>query len=274
MGIVRTIIVPVLLSFRRVAAVRPSRDSSGPGPHGGEPIVRARAHLRVLLSFAFVLSLAGVLLAQGTPEKSDKTFVVNGKTVSADLLDVDGRLFVDVQSLAQITNGTVTVEPDRIVLTIPTSSTPTPAANTATNAEPQQTVPGMSKDFATLSIGSLAEMREWRGAIGTMITYGLAVSSGWAQSYHDRAQQALEQATVAAATDSDRDALSLLRNEFDTLSAWASDAIAARQALNGAKTIDPNSLQNDQTLAKITDCSQFLSAMLVSGVFADNSNCH
>jgi hypothetical protein len=33
-------------------------------------------------------------------------------------------------------------------------------------------------------------------------------------------------------------------------------------------------LQNDATLAKINDCSRFLSSMLVSGSFADNQSCH
>jgi conjugal transfer/entry exclusion protein len=135
-------------------------------------------------------------------------------------------------------------------------------------------VQGLSKAFVTVAIGDLAEMREWRAATSTMITYGLAVSEAWASSYHDRAQDGLTQATVAATTDDDREALALLKNEFDTLAGWSGATLAARQALNGAQTIDPNTLQNDQTLAKINNCGEFLSAMLLSGAFNDNASCH
>jgi hypothetical protein len=117
-------------------------------------------------------------------------------------------------------------------------------------------------------------MREWRGATATMITYGLAVSASWATSYHDRAQDALTQATVAAATDDDRQSLDLLRSEFDRLATWSGDALAARQALNGAQTIDPTTLSSDQALGKINSCGEFLSGMLLSGMFSDNASCH
>jgi hypothetical protein len=66
----------------------------------------------------------------------------------------------------------------------------------------------------------------------------------------------------------------LLRNEFDTLAGWSAATLAARQALNGAQTIDPNTLQNDQSLAKINNCGEFLSSMLLSGAFSDNARCH
>ena len=235
-----------------------------------------RKYLRVILLFGLV-SAAGVLLAQGTPEKSAKTFVVNGKTVGAQVVDIDGRSYVDVESLAQITNGTVTVEPTRIVLTIPVPASNAPvtaSANTPASNAPPSSAPGFSKEFVTVAIGDLAEMREWRGATEAMITYGLAVSAAWATGYHDRAQDALTQATVAAATDDDRQALGLLRNEFDSLSGWSGAALAARQALNGAQTIDPNTLANDQTRAKINNCGEFLSGMLLSGAFSDNASCH
>jgi hypothetical protein len=252
-----------------------------------------RRNLRAILSFGLLLVVAGVLVAQDTPEqgapqKSAKTFVVNGKTVDAQVMDIDGRSYVDVDSLTQIaliTNGSITVEPNRIVMTIPAPASNTPAnaagaaSGTAGAAAPADTAPppaaqGLSKEFVTVAISDLAEMREWRGAIAAMITYGLAVSESWASGYHDRAQDGLTQAMLTAATDDDRQALGLLQNEFNTLTQWSSDALAQRQALNGAKTIDPNSLQNDQALAKINTCGEFLSGMLLSGMFGDNASCH
>jgi hypothetical protein len=55
---------------------------------------------------------------------------------------------------------------------------------------------------------------------------------------------------------------------------WASGVTADRQAMNGGKTMDPNALQNDPALAKISSCASFLNSMLASGSFADNSNCN
>jgi len=106
------------------------------------------------------------------------------------------------------------------------------------------------------------------------LTYGVPVVGTWPQDYHDRAEGGLMQVAVAASTAADHEALQLLRNEFANLADWASSTVATRQAMNATKTVDPNFIQNDQALAKISDCSGFLSTMLVSGVFADNPSCH
>ena len=220
----------------------------------------SRLHYVVLLGF--ILSIAAVLLAQRTP---NKTLVVNGKTTSAAIMQIDGRSYVDIETLAQIMNGIVTVEPNRIFLTIPVSNP---------GAAPPPAPEGFSKNFAVAAITELAEMREWRGAIGIILTYGVPVVGTWPQDYRNRAEADLMQAAVAASTDSDQDALKLLRNEFANLAQWASDVVATRQALNATKTVNPDIMQNDPALAKISDCSRFLGAMLVSGVFADNPSCH
>lgn len=202
-------------------------------------------NLRRVVLLGFVLSLSGVLFAQRMP---DKKLLVNGKATGATVLQVDGRSYVDVETLAQITNGSITFEPNQIVLTIP-------------NAD------------SGAAIAALAEMKEWKGVLGTMVTFGLAVSGTWAQTYHDRVEASLARATVAASTNSDHNALQLLSNQFANLVKWASDVVSERQALNGARTMDPNALQNDPVLAKFSNCGKFLSTMLVSGNFVGNSSC-
>ena len=231
-----------------------------------------RRKLRSFLVLGFVLSLAGVLSAQGTPPAQsapDKVLVLNGKTVEAKVRQIDGRSYVDIEALALATNGAVTVESNRVVLTIPV-----PDSTAARSIAPAQPVDGLSRNFASAAIDEVAEMREWRGAIGAMITYGLAASKSSAQDYHERVAEGLRQTTLAASTDADRNALQLLKNESDSLTGWADDVLAARQALNGAKTVDPNALQNDPILAKITSCSRFLNAMLVSATFSDDGSFH
>src|SRR5579863_6580255 len=203
-----------------------------------EYIMNLQRSFRPLLALGFVLSFAGILPAQGTapaPNGSDKVLVFNGKTVETKVRQIDGRSYVDIEALAQATRGAVTVEPNRVVLTIPIQDS-SPAL--APNPE------GLSRNFASAAIAEVAEMREWRGAIGTMITYGLVVSGTWAQEYRERVDEGHGQSTLAASTDADRNALQLLKNESDSLAGWANDVSAARKVLNGETTVDPNALQN------------------------------
>ena len=228
--------------------------------------------LRPVLFCAFALSLAGVVSTQGTPPAQsppDKALVVNGKAVEAKVRQIDGRSYVDIEALAQATNGAFTVEPNRVVLTIPAQD-----ASIARGAAPVQATQGLSKDFARAAIAELAEMREWRGVIGTMVAYGLAVSGTWAQDYREKVDAGLRQATIAASTDADRNALQLLKLESVNLTDWANDVLAAREALDGTKTMDPNAQQDDPVLAEISSCSRFLNAMLVSGTFSNDGSCH
>jgi hypothetical protein len=172
---------------------------------------------------------------------------------------------VDIETVAQITNGSVTFEPNQIVLTIPNAN---PDGISAQPAE------GLSKDFASAGIAALAEMKEWKGALGAMATFGLAFDETWAHTYHNRVEASLAQASVAASTNSDHNALQLLSTQFANLAKWEGEVLAERRALNGARTVDPNAVQNDPVLAKFSNCGKFLSAMLGSGVFADNSSCN
>ena len=212
------------------------------------------------LSLGLILFVSETV-AQDTPTR---TLIVNGKTVDAGVLLVEGRSYVDIEGLAKGMGGSVTFEADQISLTIP-GQLPLAAP---------QTPEGMSKDLQKIAVFTLAEMREWRGAIGTVVTSGMPVVGTWSQDYHDRVEADLMQATLAASTDSDRQALPLLQQEFALLTEWADTVLEERKALNAARTIDPNSLQNDQSLARISKCGQFLSAMIVSGTFSDDSSCH
>jgi hypothetical protein len=83
-----------------------------------------RSNLRSLALFGIIVfSLASVLWAQRAP---DKILVVNGKTIDSPLIQISGHSYVAVETLAQITNGVIAVQPDRIVLTIPVAASSAP----------------------------------------------------------------------------------------------------------------------------------------------------
>lgn len=233
--------------------------------------MRNRSRFSSFLFFALILIFARMLFAQTTP---DRALVVNGKSAGM-AVQMGGHAYVDVETVAQFTNGTVTLEPNRIVLTFPEpGSSPAPSAAPAPAPLPAAPPPGLSRNFASLAIAELAEMREWRGAVGTILTYGTPVVGSWPQDYRDHVGANLEQVGLAASTAADQDAMQILRNEFSNLAQWADGVVTTRQAMNATNTVRPDTLQSDQTLAKISDCSRFLSSMLVSGVFADDQSCH
>src|SRR6266853_6968816 len=98
-------------------------------------------NFRFFLPLGFVLALAGVLFAQSTPNKN-KILVVNGKSAGPAVRQIDGRSYVDIETLAQVTNGVFTVERHRIVLTIPVSdSGATASAAPASAAPPADAAP-------------------------------------------------------------------------------------------------------------------------------------
>jgi hypothetical protein len=231
--------------------------------------MRNRSGISYFFLFGFVLLFAGILLAQNTP---DRALIVNGKSEGM-VVQMGGHAYVDVETVAQFTNGSVTLEPTRIVLTFPASGT-SAAPSTGLAPLPPAPPPGLSRNFASLAIAELAEMREWRGAVGIILTYGVPVVGSWPQDYHDHVEANLMQVGVAAATAADQDAMQLLQNEFSNLSRWANDVVSTRQSLNATNTVRPDTMQSDQSLAKISDCSRFLSSMLVSGSFADDQSCH
>jgi hypothetical protein len=236
-------------------------------------------NLKYIVAVAFAFSLATALLAQQSTDSKNESrkLVVNGKAISAPVRRIDGRSYVELEGLAQATNGTLTFADNQIILTIPTANAARPATATA-QAGPAPAAPQnrdrLSREFASAANFAVSDMREWKGALATMVTYGRAVEGNWATEYRNRVTADVTQASVAAITDGDRNALGLLNSQFSNLSNWASGILSERQAMNGARTVDPSSLASDQTLQRISDCDRFLNSMLVSGTFSDSAACH
>ena len=195
--------------------------------------------------------------------------MVNGKNAGPAILQSRGRTYVDVEILAQALNGSVTLEPDRVILTIPGAN-----AGDADTQLPQTLPETMSREFASAALADVALMREWKVAIETMISLQSPATGTFFQDYQDRAEEGLRQASLAASTAPDHQSYQLLQNEFSNLAKWAGNAIATRQALNATRTMSPDVLKNDADLQKISDCGKYLSTMLVSLNFKDIPTCH
>ena len=230
--------------------------------------MKNRNSISYLILCGSILLFAGILLAQS----ADRALIVNGKTVGT-IVQMGGHAYIDVETVAQFTNGSVSIEPKRVVLTFPgtgINASPSSAAAPVAAANPT----GLSKNFASLAIAELAEMREWRGAVGAILTFGLPATGSWPKDYHDHAEANLAQVEVAATTPADHEAMQLLQNEFSNVARWANDVVTTRQSLNATNTVRPDTMQSDPALAKISNCNRFLNSMLVSGSFTDDASCH
>jgi hypothetical protein len=220
---------------------------------------------------AAVLAFAGVALAQANQQK--RTLVVNGQSGDATIVQINGRSYIDLETLARIANGSLSFQGTRIVLTIPP---PSADAAAMVPADRQTADSGLSNDFMRAAIQDLATIKEWYGTLAYAIQRGVPGDGSRVVIYRDKAAQGLKLATVAASTDSDQNALQLLTTHFNNVQKWSNMLVESRKSLGTANySMSPNALNDDPLYQTITRCSQFLGTMLAGGKFEDDgSSCH
>ena len=225
---------------------------------------------RYWLTFAMALS-CGVTLAQVTPQ--NRQLVVNGKGGEATVLQINGRTYVDLETLVRIANGSLSFQGTQVSLVLPG-----PEANAAA-APPNQEQPagrdGLTRNFMIAGIETLAQMREWASTMANAIQHGYGVTESWAADYREKTATSLRQAGASASTDADHTALQLLTNEFQSVETWSNELIAAKKNMDTAKySMSTDALRNEPLSQKIINCGRFLGTMLGSTEFSDDPSCH
>jgi len=198
-----------------------------------------------------------------------RALVINGHTGTAMVYQIDGKTYVDLQTIARSANGSTSFSGDKIILTI------TAGNSAASHSADHVAVPGMSTDFMKAAIQDLSLLTEWSDTLAHAIQRGVPGDGSRLVVFHDRAADGLRLAKVAASNAEDEDALRLLTNHYNTVSKWSDKLVAERKSMSTGKySIDPNALANDETYQKITGCAKFLGNMLPSGQFHDNRACN
>jgi hypothetical protein len=100
---------------------------------------------------------------------------------------------------------------------------------------------------------------------------GYPVKDAWMDNYRAQTAKNLRLTSVAATTDSDRNALQLLSKEFDHMQELGNKILAARKKLS---YITPDIVKKDPLDQKILNCARFLAAMAASGEFQDDGSCN
>ena len=207
--------------------------------------------------------LSGTAMAQ--PDRKTQTLSINGHTGEAAVYQIDGKTYVDLESLVRIANGSMSFQGNQIILHLPVSESDTNASGSNNN---------MSQDFMRASLQALAVLKDWTSTLAYGIQHGVPGDGSRMVVFHDRAADALRQAKVAANSNADQDALHLLTNQFNAVSAWSDKLVGERKRMDTGKySLTPDSLKNDETYQKISSCTRFLSTMLPNGEFQDDYAC-
>ena len=213
-----------------------------------------------------------VVMATAQTQRQGPTLSVQGYPGDAPVVQLQGRSYVEIQDLARITNGSLTFEKDRIILTAPgCDGSKTIGADSAK--------PGFSRSFVRAGIEAMASIRELGGILTIIVQNGYPVGNTMAgnaiTAYQGRAADKVALAASEASTDSDYRGLELLRNEFNNVQAWADSYVKARSVMGAANlTISENALKDDEDVQKLVHCGQFLAQMFAGGSFQDDAACH
>jgi hypothetical protein len=213
-------------------------------------------------SWALTSLLILPALALSLAAQQRNSLVIAGQPGSAKVIQFDGRNYVEVESLARLTNSSISFSGNQIVLTLPGST-----ADASTSAPPSA---GFSKDFVAAGIEAMAQMREWHAALKNSIDRNSPLAEDWLTANRVQAQQALRLASLAAKTTTDKNALPFLSNEFNNMRQLSDKYL---QMSSSRTYIAPGSLDTDPLDQKIRTCGRSLASMATANQFVDDGSC-
>jgi hypothetical protein len=209
-----------------------------------------------------LLMLPAQSSAQTTPKAS--TFTVAGHAGEAQLLQVNGKSYVEVETLARLTQGTLSFKGNQTILTLHASDADAPAPAAHAKA-------GLSRAFVQAGIEEMSAIREWRTAVVNAVQSNTPVAEDWLSTQHRLAEKNLSLASAAVATDDDRNALPLLSAEVSNMQKLSDLYIAMR---NKAAFISADEFHNSPLEDQILNCAQGFASMTESHEFQDQAACH
>jgi hypothetical protein len=221
-------------------------------------------------SFRKMLSLAACLVipqhAMSQVPRQSGALSVTSYPGQIPIIQVNGKSYVEIESLARLTSSSMSFRDKQIILTL------SPSAANSKAPETSQPMPqGFSKEFLRAAIEEMTAIREWRIAIVDAVQSNFPVTDDWVAGYRRAADSKLALTSAAITTDSDRSGFTLLVNEFSKMQTLSDKYLALRKNLT---YIAPDSLEKDPLDQQILSCARGLSSMAGSGQFEDVPACH
>jgi hypothetical protein len=221
------------------------------------------AHTPRRLALVVVVALPFAAGAQA-PQQAG-TLTISGQPDQAALVRIDGKSYVDIESLARITHGSVRFQGNQTILTLPGIASGNAPATQASKP------PQLSEGFLGTEIEALTQIREWRAALVNSVENNYPVTDSWVGKLRRSAEAKLQLAVAAATTEPDHQALALLQNEFTNMQAMSDQFLAMQAKVN---YISPDSFDSNAQDQKILSCERALIVMAASKQFQDEPNCH
>jgi len=202
----------------------------------------------------------------------NKSLVVNGRAGKVSVLVLSGRTFVDLQELADVSGGALTIQGGQLIVKLPS---PNESSSPSASASSEQTdTTALSRDFMKAGIEEINLLREWASPLANAIQNGYPISDAWVAAYRGKASNGLHLASATVSTSGDQNAYQLLSKEFSNVSGWSEHLVEAFKSMNAAQySTSDTALREDPMSQKIVSCAHSLASMLANGVFQDDGSC-
>lgn len=200
-----------------------------------------------------------------SPQKGS-TLTIAGHQGEAPLIKVNGKMYIDIETLARLTRGTLSFKANQTVLSLPPSEPEAPALAPATHA-----TAGFSRAFTQAGIEEMSVIRDWRNVIVNAVLKNSPASEDWISTQQALADKGLELASASVSTSDDHSAYPLLSSEFNNMRALSEHYLAFRQQ---AAFISPDTFHSTPLEDQILNCARGFESMTESHEFQDQPACH
>jgi hypothetical protein len=211
------------------------------------------------------LVFGAILLAQAVQQQG--TLIVQGFDGSAPLVQVRGKSYVDLESLARLTNGSLSFQGNQVTLTLNwPGRAPAPSAD-----EPPKGPVKLSQDLLRMGMDAMVTAGNWRQALATAVQYNTPLTEDWATVYRREVENKLALAASAGVSDDDRNMMQLLHTAVAKMQTLSDKYTAMRKSLT---YVAPDAMDDDPLNQQMLNCAQGLRAMAASATFQDVAACH
>jgi hypothetical protein len=138
-----------------------------------------------------------------------QTLFINGHSGDAIVYTIDGKSYVDIESLVRIGNGSMSFKGDQIILSFPSAEPGSSGHDTGSSNSSM-----LSADFMRTAVQTLAVIKDWTSTLTYAVQRGVPGDGSRLVVFHDRAAEALRLTRVAATTGADQDRASTLDQSF------------------------------------------------------------
>lgn len=197
------------------------------------------------------------------------TLIVSGHDGSVPVTQINGRNYVEVESLARVINGSVSYNGNQMTLVAGTGKK-TEAATALSEGKNLGQDVGFSREFLRAGIEAMSTIREWHSALATAIRNQYPLEQSGLTPSQTQAATALRLAQAAVLTDDDKKAAQLIVTEYARMKQLSDKYLAKRTNLN---YISPDALQNDALDQSLVSCGRALGTMAAAGQFTDDPAC-